>query len=126
DSGSEQDVEWFYLHGGGAIGPSSAAQHVWAASSQVIPDLPTGIPDTGVGGENAEAEDAENAACTGGKPTRSILVQLSDNMDGFALPEPPKGQELRDAVRASLQLLELGPARVSFPLFAAIWRAALG
>ena len=43
-----------------------------------------------------------------------------------ALPEPPTGTALRDAVRASLRLLEVAPDRVSVPLLAATYRAVLG
>jgi hypothetical protein len=91
---------WFFLHAAGAIGPDGFTD---------------GIP-----------------------------VSLPDALAGFALPPPlavtcpgnacgPLGEaaakeaaELRDAIRASLGLLRLGPDRVTFPLLAAVYRAVLG
>jgi hypothetical protein len=55
-----------------------------------------------------------------------IAVSLPGALSGFELPNPPEGAELVDAVRASLELLRLGPGRVMFPLIAAIYRAVLG
>ena len=45
-------------------------------------------------------------------------------LDRFALPEPPEGKALAEAVRASLRLQEVASLAVTVPLFAAIWRAA--
>src|SRR5439155_7572311 len=44
----------------------------------------------------------------------------------YHLPDPPSGQELVDAVRASLGLLDLAADRITIPAFAGIWRAVLG
>src|SRR2546425_6143331 len=43
----------------------------------------------------------------------------------IALPEPPTGEEEKQAIRASLDLLWIGPDTIMMPLYAAIWRAAL-
>lgn len=53
-------------------------------------------------------------------------VSLPDPLVGFRLPVPPEGAELADAVHASLGLLRLGAKRVTFPLLAAVYRAAMG
>jgi hypothetical protein len=58
--------------------------------------------------------------------TGDISVRLPPSLTPFNLPEPPKGERLEEAIRASLAMLELGPARIMFPLYAAIWRAPLG
>ncbi|HFD14730.1 MAG TPA: DUF927 domain-containing protein [Rhodospirillales bacterium] len=45
----------------------------------------------------------------------------------FLLPEPPRDEKsLREALRASLSLLDLGPARVMVPILAAVYRAPIG
>ncbi len=56
----------------------------------------------------------------------STQVELSGALAGRALPEPPEGAELAEAVRASLGLWKLVPAGISVPLLAATYRAALG
>lgn len=55
-----------------------------------------------------------------------VSVQLEGSLDRFQLPVPPDGAALADAVRASLRLLEGVPARLAFPLLAAVYRAPLG
>jgi len=58
--------------------------------------------------------------------TSDIPVSLPESLAGFILPAPPEGAELADAVRASLGILRLGPDRLTVPLLAAVYRAALG
>ncbi len=58
--------------------------------------------------------------------TDYVNVDLPGGLDRFALPPPPTGDDLVRAVRASLQLLDLGPAQIVIPLFSAIWRSILG
>lgn len=55
-----------------------------------------------------------------------VPVALPEPLAGYCLPEPPQGDELRQAVRASLGLLGLGPARLTFPVLSAVYRAVLG
>jgi hypothetical protein len=43
----------------------------------------------------------------------------------IALPEPPTGEAEKQAIRASLNLLGIGPDTIMMPLYAAIWRAPL-
>ena len=60
-------------------------------------------------------------------PVSEIQVQTSDSrLSFYTLPGPPVGDELTVAVRASLSALELAPARITFPLLAATYRAPLG
>ncbi len=56
----------------------------------------------------------------------SISVRLSAPLDKFSLPEPPSGKDADYAVRASLRILGIAPHALTVPLFAAIWRVALG
>lgn len=58
--------------------------------------------------------------------TAEVDVDLPKPLQFFRLPEPPHGGELAEAVRASLGVLEAAPLSVSVPVFAAVWRAALG
>jgi len=53
-----------------------------------------------------------------------LEVRLPDALDGFRLPDPPDDDELKAAVRSSLQLLDVAPDEVTVPLFASIWLAA--
>ena len=56
----------------------------------------------------------------------SVEVDLDEALSGFELPEPPEGEELRRAVRASLGLLHVAPPEAAYPLLAATYRAPLG
>src|SRR5581483_4274906 len=59
--------------------------------------------------------------------SHGVEVRLDGAAAGFRLPDPPTGDALRDAVRASLRLLDgLVPDPVAFPLRASVFRAALG
>ncbi len=56
-----------------------------------------------------------------------IRVRLEGATAGFLLPDPPTGEALHAAVRASLGLLDgLVTDAVAFPLVATIYRAAMG
>jgi hypothetical protein len=55
-----------------------------------------------------------------------IPVLLKGALTGYQLPPPPDGDELRQAVLASLKLLTLGPAFLTYSLLASTYRAALG
>jgi hypothetical protein len=60
-------------------------------------------------------------------PAAGVEVSLPGPLAGFALPGPPQGENLAEAVRASLALLDgLAPDRITFPLLATVYRAALG
>jgi hypothetical protein len=56
----------------------------------------------------------------------SVKVKLPQNLAAFRLPEPPAGEQLKNAVRASLRSLDIAPHSCTVPLFAAIWRSVLG
>ena len=55
-----------------------------------------------------------------------IEVDPGGKLQAFALPDPPEGQALREAIRASLGLLDVAPDAVTVPLFLACYRAGLG
>ena len=58
--------------------------------------------------------------------TFCIQVDLHQNLSHYVLPDPPTGQSLREAIRASLQFLILTRDAIVYPLYAAIFRAVLG
>jgi hypothetical protein len=59
-------------------------------------------------------------------PANHIVASLPDAMSGYTLPDPPRGGALRDAIRASLRVLDLAPDRITVPLLGAVYRAVLG
>ena len=73
--------EWFYLHGGGAIGAAGAVS--------------------------------------------GVDVALPEALKLLTLPEPPEGERLARAVRASLDLLALAPVKVMAAVLGGVYRAPL-
>jgi hypothetical protein len=59
-------------------------------------------------------------------PVEGIETALPDTLTRAVLPAPPTGDERAKAVRASLALIDLGPERITAPVQAATYRAALG
>jgi len=56
----------------------------------------------------------------------SVRVDLGENnLRHYNLPEPPKGEQLARAVKASLNFLDLGPMRVTAPVWAAMYGGPL-
>lgn len=58
-------------------------------------------------------------------PVAGVTVDAAQ-LGSYLLPDPKEGQPLKEAVRASLKLLEVAPADVMVPILAAIYRAPLG
>jgi hypothetical protein len=61
-------------------------------------------------------------------PVAGVAVALEGTLAQYRLPDPPTGAELSRAVQASLGLVntDLAPDRLTVPLLAAVYRAALG
>jgi Domain of unknown function (DUF927) len=55
----------------------------------------------------------------------SIEVRLDGKLTAFSLPSPPVKDELREAVRASIGLLDLAPDSAMVPVVGAVYRAVL-
>jgi len=55
-----------------------------------------------------------------------VEVCLPGPLVGYKLPEPPEGEELRNAIQNSLRLLELAPEAIVFPVFCSIWLSVFG
>jgi hypothetical protein len=65
-------------------------------------------------------------AIKGDGPVLGIEVHPPEALARFALPVPPRGAELVQAISASLRLVDLGPDRILIPLLAAMLRSVLG
>jgi hypothetical protein len=57
---------------------------------------------------------------------KDVHVGLTGGLERRTLPDPPEGEDLVEAVRASLGFWELAPDTVTVPLHAGTYRAALG
>ena len=55
-----------------------------------------------------------------------ICVDLQDKLPLYRLPDPPSSKQLVAAVRASIEMLDVTVDRLTFPVYAGIWRAVLG
>ncbi|MEZ6189395.1 MAG: toprim domain-containing protein, partial [Planctomycetota bacterium] len=55
-----------------------------------------------------------------------VRIKVGDPLERFALPAPPEGAELEKALAACLSFLQLAPERLTVPLLALPFRAALG
>jgi hypothetical protein len=57
-----------------------------------------------------------------------IEVSFGDTrsaLNSYCLPEPPEGDDLREAIKASIGLIDLAPDSVTIPLLGAVYRAPL-
>ncbi len=68
----------------------------------------------------------ENGAIGPIGPVPNIHTQLFGAVARYTLPPPPTPENLRKAIKASLQFLDLAPLWVTVPLLAAAYRAPLG
>ncbi|HAI20685.1 MAG TPA: hypothetical protein DCM14_02080, partial [Clostridiales bacterium UBA8153] len=59
-------------------------------------------------------------------PVAGVAVDPGEKLQEYALPEPRQDAGLLAAVRASLALLRVAPAGITYPLVAAVYRAPLG
>ncbi len=55
-----------------------------------------------------------------------VETALSGELSRYELPDPPSGDALAEAMRASMRILDLAPDSVTVPLWAAVWRTVLG
>jgi hypothetical protein len=55
-----------------------------------------------------------------------VSVKLGSDLSTFSLSGPPQGEDLKNAIRASLNILELAPRVITFPLLSTTYRAAIG
>jgi hypothetical protein len=106
-----------------------AKDHLRCALQVMSPDVPrsTVYAHLGwreVGGEWVYLHAAGAVGAAG--PVGSVRVALPEALALYDLADPPDGEELRAAVRASLKVLDLGPRRVTASILGAAYRAVLG
>jgi len=65
-------------------------------------------------------------AIGGSGPVPDVHVEFDGPLRHYELPEPPEAEELVKAIRASLALLDVAPDRITIPLLATAYRAAVG
>ncbi|WP_337175092.1 DUF3854 domain-containing protein [Paludisphaera sp.] len=110
--------EHFYLHAGGAIGPDAGTGAI-----QVFRDGPTANP---LSSKDLQGPGPKGPSPGGVTTAVGVGVRLQPPLTDYELPEPPTGQALRKAVRASLRLTRLAPDHVAMPAYALAWGAVLG
>jgi hypothetical protein len=59
-------------------------------------------------------------------PVPGVETEPPSQLERFSLPEPPTEDDLKQAVRASLGILDVVPDEISFPTYCAVWRSVLG
>ncbi len=109
---------YHYVHSGGVVGADIRAEPTRKSSDQ--PDSNSLPP----GGLSADGQSGLILAHS--TQASESSVRLPVMLQNFKLPTPPRGAELINAVLNSLTFLNLGPDRITLPVYAAIFRAALG
>ena len=61
-----------------------------------------------------------------GEASGAVISELPPQLARYSLPQVPKGDTARDAVRASLNLIQIGRPQVTVPVLAAVYRSVLG
>jgi hypothetical protein len=118
------------LGGGAIIAPGAGAKdHARAAIQYLSPDIERRRVFTHTGWRRLGGKwfylHAAGAIGSDGLYD-SVAVKLPPNLAPFCLPEPSTGEELVDAILASLRLLDVAPLSCTLPIYASIWRALLG
>jgi len=56
----------------------------------------------------------------------NITVRLEEELSRITLPEPPTGERLREAIKASLDIIKVTSPSITYPLLASVYRVILG
>lgn len=59
-------------------------------------------------------------------PVPDVETEPPSQLERFSLPEPPTEDDLKQAVRASLGMLDVVPDEIALPIYCAVWRSVLG
>ncbi len=112
------DGRCWFLHAGGAVGADGAV--IWNTGPDGRPVAKFHqFPRIGTAGPVVPVPAPETVSITMG-------VRAPESLERFRLPVPPQGEALIAAVRRSLELADLAPDSLTFPLLAAAYRAPLG
>ncbi len=58
--------------------------------------------------------------------SKMVAVRLPQALNAFELPDPPRGQALIDAFKATLRILEVAPDHITIPLVGSVFASVLG
>lgn len=56
----------------------------------------------------------------------NIKVRLEEELSRITLPNPPEGERLREAIKASLDIIKVSARSITYPLLASVYRVVLG
>ena len=107
----------------------SVKDHTRVAIQTLSGDVPRRTVFTHTGWRQIEGQWAYlhgGGAIGSGGAIPGVEVRLPSPLRGFILPDPPEGENLKAAVRASLRMVTAARSYVSVPLLGAIYRAVLG
>jgi hypothetical protein len=102
--------------------------HARAAIQMLSPDTPARVIYAHTGFREIDGQHVylhAGGAIGAQGPVAGIEVALPDALSAYKLPDPPEGDERRDAVRETLGILDLAPDHVAVPGIAATYRAVL-
>lgn len=110
------DGTWVYLHAGGLVSADS--------QTEAAPQNRSGASDDM--GKTSVAEKAGTPIPPDHRPEAEILVRnLPASLERYRLARAKDLEELVRSVRISLGFLDLAPDRITFPLYAYLWRVLL-
>jgi hypothetical protein len=125
-------MNWPIKHWGvrAIVSPGLGAKdHLRAAIQELSPNATRQVVYRQTGWRKIDGEwlflHAAGAIGTNGTVT-AHHIELPGNLALIALPDPPDGDNLRAAVRASLRFLDLAHERITAPILSAVYRAPLG
>lgn len=108
---------WGFLHADGAI---------HADSNSETPTAPENRSDAKIDlekGSGTSTPKTPFSSGQGGFP--EVRVRLSPTLARYRLPQPRSQAEHVQAVRISLAFLDLAPDKITFPLYAFLWRVLI-
>ncbi len=107
----------------------AAKEHARTAIQMLSGEVPTSLVYEHTGWREVDGEwvylHANGAIGRIGR-VEGVRTELGGGLAGRALPRPPEGDQLREAVRASLRFLELAPPSITVPLLCCTHRAVMG
>jgi Domain of unknown function (DUF3854)/Domain of unknown function (DUF927) len=109
-------------------GPSTA-DHLRVALQLLSGDVPRRVVHGHTGWHKIDGRWAylhAGGAIGAAGAVEGVAVSLTGHLAHYNLPRPPTGEELIQAIRASLAVRSAGPTRVTTPLLGAAYRAPLG
>jgi hypothetical protein len=115
--------------GGKAIVLPNQTNHARAAIQTLSGDIPTVQSYSHTGWRTIDGKNyyLHCGGAIGAEGNRSdIRVSLEDKLPNYRLPDPPQGNQLIEAIRSSLKMLDVTLDRLTFPVYGAIWRSILG